>query len=129
MRAYRYCSRSVVCLVGSFQTYVQVIGNRGMSLWTLLLKSTQRRRILRLSDRVAFGCVVRLPRRKLQLPLGRLFAETVGFEPTDGLGPSADFKSVAFNPSATSPKNRPSGRSKPRGVRWAFCLSLNILRI
>src|SRR5438128_5031255 len=108
MRAYRYCSRSAVCLVGSFRTYERVLCSCGKSLWTLLLKSTQRRRILRVSDRVAFGCVVRLPRRKLQLPLGRVFAETEGFEPSDGLGPSADFKSVAFNPSATSPKNRPN---------------------
>src|SRR6266851_7114127 len=105
MRAYRCYSRSVVCLVGSFQTYEQVIGNRGMSLWTLLLKSTQRRRILRLSDRVAFGCVVRLPRRKVQLPLGRLFAETAGFEPAKPCG-LADFKSAPFNRSGTSPKNR-----------------------
>src|SRR5438045_5693109 len=115
MRAYRYCSRSVVCLVDSFQTYEQVLCSCGKSLWTLLLKSTQRRRILRVSDRVAFGCVVRLPRWKFKLPLGLLFAETVGFEPTDGLGPSADFKSGAFNPSATSPKNRPSQRTISMG--------------
>ena len=36
---------------------------------------------MRLSDRIAFGCVVRLPRWKFTLPSGRLFAETEGFVP------------------------------------------------
>ena len=84
---------------------------------------------MRLLRRVAFGCVDSLPRWKLTLPAGLNNTEMVGFEPTDGLGPSADFKSVAFNPSATSPKERPSRRSEPKGVCWAFCFPLNMLGI
>ncbi len=63
---------------------------------------------MRLLDRVAFGCVVRLPRWKLTLPPGLNKPETVGFEPTDGCTRRADFKSDALNPSATSPNGKPS---------------------
>jgi hypothetical protein len=60
---------------------------------------------MRLLDRVAFGCVVRLPRWKLALPPGLKLAERVGFEPTCPEG-SADFKSAPFYHFGTSPKGQ-----------------------
>ena len=52
---------------------------------------------MRVLNRVAFGCVDSSPRWKFALPPGLKLAETKGFEPLDGLAPSADFKSVAFD--------------------------------